>query len=161
MHYSDSFFKLFIKAFFIFQLDVLEERLKNIDEKSMLRKSLSAMSPSKKVDPLHAARVICRLVIPDRLLQFFTIQRISKDKRKKLLPIVYPTIYATLVGQLIKKSGKDLNVAVAGLSRHIAKCSDRKISRCQRVFDSIPDPDADTCSVSSRCSSDETSSTAD
>lgn len=108
------------------------------------------------MESLHAARVICRILIPDSLLQYFTVQRASKktSMKKRLLPVCYPNIYGVLVGQIIKKSGMDFDKAISSLSRHIAKCSDRRPSRSLRQLEvEIAPQDADTCSVTSTSSS--------
>jgi len=115
-----------------------------------------ALAPSRNVEPLHAARAVCRLLIPDEQLQFFTTQRISKDKKKEILPNIHPNLFNVIIGQIIRKSGQDFDKALSGLSRHIAKCGDRKKSRSAAVrswldvtLDGSQDQDTDIVSNSS------------
>ena len=98
------------------QLDAVEKKIQSNDERKKLRRVLTALNPSKGGDPIHAARVVCRTIIPDSVLQYFTVQRQSKSNtEKRILPQAYPNIFTTLLGTIIRKLDVDYDKAVSAL----------------------------------------------
>ena len=111
-------------------MDALELRLNRLEERRILRQALETLNPSQDVDFLHAARIICRMVCPDSVLQFYTIQRPGRSCfEKRILPLIHPNFYSVVLGCIMKKTKLDFEKAVTALSRHLAKCGDRRKSQ--------------------------------
>lgn len=94
-----------------------------------MRNCLFTLAPKgNDVKALHAARSISRLVAPDYIFQHFNREG-STRSLKKSLKNCYPRIDQIITSVIMATSKVGLEQSRSGLSGHLAKCSDRRISK--------------------------------